>query len=116
MRHVNQEEPEASEPPPPTKFCHACGETIDRRAEICPECGVRQPGVGDSGPSRIAAALFAILLGGIGAHKFYLGRPGLGIVYLIFFWTFIPAIVGIVEGLIMLSQSDRDFALKMKHG
>lgn len=27
------------------KFCHACGATIDRRAEICPKCGVRQPSV-----------------------------------------------------------------------
>jgi hypothetical protein len=26
-----------------TKFCFACGQVIDSRAEICPNCGVRQP-------------------------------------------------------------------------
>src|ERR1043166_4918945 len=26
----------------PTRFCHACGKVIDARAEICPDCGVRQ--------------------------------------------------------------------------
>ncbi|MFH4181154.1 zinc ribbon domain-containing protein, partial [Acinetobacter baumannii] len=26
----------------PTKFCYACGQQIDARAEICPKCGVRQ--------------------------------------------------------------------------
>ena len=24
------------------KFCHECGKTINAKAEICPECGVRQ--------------------------------------------------------------------------
>lgn len=110
MRHVTDDEPEPASAP--TKFCHACGESIDRRAEICPHCGVRQPGAGDEGPSRMATALFAILLGGLGAHKFYLGKPLLGLVYLIFFWTFIPMIVGIVEGLIYLSQTDREFTAK----
>ena len=27
------------------KFCHECGETINAKAEICPKCGVRQPGI-----------------------------------------------------------------------
>jgi len=27
-----------------TKYCANCGEQIDKEAEICPECGVRQPG------------------------------------------------------------------------
>ena len=27
------------------KFCHECGEVINAKAEICPKCGVRQPGV-----------------------------------------------------------------------
>ena len=64
------------------------------------------------GPSRLAAALFAILLGGIGIHKFYLGRVGWGIVYLIFFWTGIPMIVGIIEGIVYLTMSDEAFAAK----
>jgi hypothetical protein len=103
-----------------TKFCFACGETIDDRAEICPKCGVRQHAAstaasgaaGHGGRSRVAAALFALLLGGVGVHKFYLGRAGQGVVYLLFFWTFIPLIVGFIEGLVYLSMSDADFASK----
>ena len=43
------------------------------------------------------SVLLAILLGGIGAHKFYMNKVGLGIVYLLFCWTGIPAIIGIIE-------------------
>lgn len=45
----------------------------------------------------IVGVLLALLLGNFGAHHFYLGRTGLGILYLCFFWTGIPAIVGFVE-------------------
>ena len=44
------------------------------------------------------AVVLAVLLGGIGAHKFYLGEMGLGIIYLVFSWTSIPMILGIIEG------------------
>jgi TM2 domain-containing membrane protein YozV len=99
----------------PTKFCFACGQPIDVRAEICPKCGVRQPIGGGVRPaygqkSRVAAALFALLLGGLGIHKFYLGRVGQGILYLIFFWTFIPAVIAFIEGIIYLTKSDAEFA------
>lgn len=53
--------------------------------------------------------MLAILLGTVGAHKFYLGRTGFGILYLLFFWTGIPTIVGIVEGAIYLSKSPEQF-------
>ncbi len=68
--------------------------------------------VSGTGKSRIAAALFAIFLGGLGIHKFYLGRVGWGIVYLLFCWTFIPAIVGFIEGIIYLTMSDEEFIAK----
>ena len=38
-----------------------------------------------------------LLLGGLGAHHFYLERKGLGILYLLFRWTFIPLIVAFFE-------------------
>ncbi len=101
------------EQPKGTKFCVNCGAEIDSKAEICPKCGVRQPSmVSGTGKSRIAAALFAIFLGGLGIHKFYLGRVGWGIVYLLFCWTFIPAIVGFIEGIIYLTMSDEEFIAK----
>lgn len=97
----------------PTKFCYACGQSIDSRAEICPKCGVRQQDAKVTGKkSRIAAALLAFFLGGFGVHKFYLGRVGQGILYLIFCWTFIPAIVAFIEFVIYLCTSDEDFAKK----
>jgi len=51
--------------------------------------------------------LLAILLGGVGAHHFYTGCTGLGAVYLIFSWTFIPMILGIVEGFMMPERIKR---------
>jgi TM2 domain-containing membrane protein YozV len=63
-----------------------------------------------SGRNRTAAALFAIFLGGLGIHKFYLGQVGQGVLYLVFCWTFIPTIVGFIEGIIYLTKSDQDFA------
>src|SRR5689334_374950 len=98
------------------KFCHACGRSIDTRAEICSLCGVREPMAysptfgtnSPSGRNRVAAALFALLLGGLGIHKFYLGKIGQGILYLIFCWTFIPALIGLIEGIIYLTKSDQE--------
>ncbi len=106
---------------PAFKFCGACGAQLDARAEICPKCGVRQVILPQSGAtattsvgekSRVVAAVLAILLGGLGVHKFYLGNTGLGILYLVFCWTFIPAILGIVEGIMYLTMTDAAFAAK----
>jgi TM2 domain-containing membrane protein YozV len=45
----------------------------------------------------VVGILFALLLGTFGIHHFYLRRDGLGVLYLIFFWTGIPAILGFIE-------------------
>ena len=44
--------------------------------------------------------LLALFLGGIGVHRFYL-KDGVGVLYLMFFWTFIPALVSLLEALMM---------------
>ena len=62
--------------------------------------------------SKAAAGVLGILLGGIGAHKFYLGKIGMGIVYLLFCWTGIPAIVGFIEGIVYLCSNDHNFQVK----
>ena len=62
--------------------------------------------------SKSTAAILAILFGGIGIHKFYLGKIGWGLTYLIFSWTFIPMILGVIEGIIYFSMSERSFQIK----
>jgi TM2 domain-containing membrane protein YozV len=62
--------------------------------------------------SRVTAGILAILLGDFGIHKFYLGKVGQGILYLIFCWTGIPAIIGLVEGILYLLMKDEEFAQK----
>ncbi len=62
--------------------------------------------------SKTLAALLAIFLGGIGIHKFYLGKVGWGIIYLIFSWTGIPMVLGWIEGIIYLSMSEKAFETK----
>ena len=94
-----------------TRFCHACGSQIDARAEICPRCGVRQLAAG-GGKDRVAAAALALVLGGFGVHKFYLGRVGQGLVYLVFFWTYIPTLVAWVEAILYLRTSNEAWADK----
>ncbi|WP_424151011.1 TM2 domain-containing protein [Selenomonas noxia] len=59
--------------------------------------------------NKLAYVLCALLLGGFGVHKFYTGRIGLGILYLVLFWTFIPAIVALIEGIVAATKpSDAD--------
>jgi len=62
--------------------------------------------------SKVTAGVLGILLGGLGIHKFYMGKIGMGILYLVFCWTYIPAIVGFVEGIIYLCSNDENFQLK----
>lgn len=59
--------------------------------------------------NKIAYVLFAVLLGGLGAHKFYVGKVGLGVLYVVFFWTCIPALIGLIEGILAAGKkADKD--------
>lgn len=98
------------------KFCRDCGADILAKAEICPKCGVRQmappavsPPAATGRKDKLVAGLLAVLLGGLGVHKFYLNRPIQGLLYLVFCWTFVPAVVGFIEGLNYLSMSQQVF-------
>ncbi|MGB6411609.1 MAG: NINE protein [Candidatus Deferrimicrobiaceae bacterium] len=96
------------------KYCVNCGTSIDAQAEICPGCGVRQPSLRRPGKisRRVAAAIFAILLGSFGVHRFFLGQIGWGILYVLFCWTFIPAVAGLIEGILYLTMSEEEFETK----
>lgn len=108
------------------KKCRHCGETLDvslRKAEEAIRASERGSNVymnaAIAAPSnqqsqtrtksRIAAFLLAWLLGGIGGHKFYLNRVGQGLLYLIFCWTFIPALIAFIEGIVYLTMNDERF-------
>jgi TM2 domain-containing membrane protein YozV/type II secretory pathway pseudopilin PulG len=80
-----------------TKYCSTCGKPLHARAEICPNCGVRATTNTNEGVNKVALLLITFFLGGIGAHKFYVKKYGLGILYLLFFWTGIPGLVAFVE-------------------
>ena len=98
------------------KFCSDCAAVINIKAELCPHCGVRQAvpaGVGaitaNNGLNKKTAGILALFLGGIGLHKFYMNKPMLGVVYLVFCWTYIPAVLGFIEAIIIFNYTDAEF-------
>jgi len=117
---------------PSTVDCLECKKSFPFNDEVCPHCGlfnsqkykaahVEEPStpftqhttvIVKNPKSRSAAILLAMLLGGLGVHKFYLNKPGAGVLYLLFCWTFIPAVIGFLEGLTYLSMSDKSFESK----
>jgi hypothetical protein len=83
-------------------YCHGCGVIVHKTAPLCPSCGAaRLP----TGKNKLIAALLAIFLSSLGAHRFYLGQWW-GIFYLLFSLTFIPQLIGIIEGIVFLCTSD----------
>jgi TM2 domain-containing membrane protein YozV len=68
--------------------------------------------------NRIVAAILAFsgtVIPISGFHKFYLGQPLWGILYLLLWWTHIPKVASVIEGFWYLAQSrdefDRNFNL-----
>ena len=116
-----------------SNYCFACGAATDSRAEICPKCGVRQAPLVPP-KSRIVTALFAIFLGTLGIHRFYLGQALLGMAYPIIWCVLasssvimlkrgeldvamlmaslssLPGLIAFIEGIVFLCTSDAAFA------
>lgn len=101
-------------------YCSECGTQISSEAPTCPKCGFPMhravapadpvpPPVPARNLSRTTAGLLALFFGGLGVHKFYLGKPVQGILYLLFCWTLIPAVVALVEAILLFAKSDQDF-------
>lgn len=63
-----------------------------------------------------SAGLLAFFLGGLGIHRFYLRQTGLGFLYLLFCWTFIPAIVAIIDAIIFWTMDSQKFNSKYNRG
>ena len=43
------------------------------------------------------AGVLAIFTGTIGIHKFYMGQWKQGLIYLLFFWSGVPTVLGIID-------------------
>ena len=98
-----------------TKFCEKCGEKIAIDAIICPKCGrqvgnlkteeaktnpqiiinntnsnanTMNGGYGKKECNKWIALLLCLFLGYFGGHKFYEGKAGMGILYILTFGFF----------------------------
>lgn len=58
---------------------------------------------------KTTAILLAFFLGGIGVQCFYLGQNFLGVLSILFCWTGIPAIFGLIQFIYLLCISKENF-------
>lgn len=59
---------------------------------------------------KVVAGILGILLGGLGVHKFYLGYTTAGIIQICSnIACGAGSLIGLIEGIIYLTKSDKDF-------
>jgi TM2 domain-containing membrane protein YozV len=63
--------------------------------------------------TKTAAGCLALLLGGVGIHKFYIGSWGWGMLYVLFSITYVPFLISLYEGIMFLTMSDSEFATRV---
>jgi len=100
-------------------FCRGCGKEIHETAPSCPHCGAPQSGQASAATSpknQTVAALLCAFLGGFGAHRFYLGKILSGVVYLLFCWTGIPALIAFFELFGIVFASPQKWATAHNNG
>jgi len=65
--------------------------------------------LGSNNRNRTSATLLSLFFGFMGLQKFYLGRTGRGILSFLFFWTFIPALVGLWDAFKLAFMNEAKF-------
>ncbi len=101
--------------------CSSCDQQIPTTSNACPYCGALILAQDKNGVAantscakpykdKFIAGLLAFFLGGFGIHKFYLRKPGWGLFYLAFCWTFLPALFGLIEALQYWFMSEEKFS------
>lgn len=93
-----------------TKYCQNCGAGVTEGASACMNCGFAIQTAAPGQKSKLVAGLLGILLGGFGAHNFYLGYTGKAIAQILLSLCFgIGAIWGLIEGImILVGKIDKD--------
>ena len=72
-----------------SKNCPNCGAQIDDNAVVCVKCGVAQPSAAtqtvasELNSKWLIVLLLCFFLGGLGIHRFYVGKTGSGIAQLL---------------------------------
>jgi TM2 domain-containing membrane protein YozV len=66
--------------------------------------------------NKTTATLLALFLGGVGGHKFYLGKTREGVFFILLVWTLIPAFIAIYDMIVLLSMSQKTFDQKYNSG
>ena len=100
-------------------YCKYCGHEIENNASFCPFCGKKLSNENNmsndlknivypkdngnvSSKSRLVTLLLCFFLGGIGIHAFYVGKIGAGVLMLLFCWTGIPALIALINFIMIL--------------
>ena len=70
------------------KYCAHCGAQLVDEAVVCPKCGcavapTKTVDPNASPKSRLIALLLCVFVGGLGIHRFYVGKIGTGILFLL---------------------------------
>ena len=70
------------------KYCSQCGAQLVDEAVVCPHCGcavapTKTVDPNASPKSRLIALLLCVFVGGLGIHRFYVGKIGTGVLWLL---------------------------------
>lgn len=101
------------------RFCSNCGKEVNENAVICVSCGCSLENRNNSvnvtinnntnmvsPKSRLVAFLLCTFLGGLGIHRFYVGKVGTGILWLLTLGIF--GIGTFIDWIVILCGSFKD--------
>lgn len=114
-----------ADPKKQKNYCRKCGTKLNPEQVICLNCGVSVKGNNEERPrrrksttreknkSKVTAGLLALFFGTLGIHKFYLGKPGMGVLYLILtllvLGAIITSILSLIDAIVLFCMDDDVF-------